>query len=67
MTIIDDVLSTGGTLRAMCSALRAAGATIDRVLIVFSKVDPAELSAELDVPIDILLQVHVEGAKVVID
>jgi hypothetical protein len=51
----------------MCSALRAAGATIDRVLIVFSKVDPAELSAELDVPIDILLQVHVEGAKVVID
>ena len=26
VTIIDDVLSTGGTLRAMCSALRAAGA-----------------------------------------
>jgi hypothetical protein len=37
------------------------------VLIVFSKVDPAELAAELGVPIEILLKVHVEGAKVVID
>ena len=54
-------------IRAMCSALTAAGALIDRVLIVFSKVDPAGLSAELGVDIEVLLQVHVEGAKVVID
>ncbi|HJO28095.1 MAG: adenine phosphoribosyltransferase [Candidatus Poseidoniia archaeon] len=67
VTIVDDVLSTGGTLRAMCSALTAAGALIDRVLIVFSKVDPAELSTELGVDIKVLLQVHVEGAKVIID
>ena len=67
VTIIDDVLSTGGTLRAMCSALNDAGAIIDKVLIVFTKMEPAQMEAELGVPVEALLKVHVEGAKVVID
>ncbi len=66
VTFVDDVVSTGGTLRAMVEAVRAAGSTVDEILVVFDKTeDVGALAAELDVPIHALLKVEmVDGRPV---
>lgn len=65
--IVDDVLSTGGTLRAIVHALRSIGAEIVDTVIVFNKLGNKEvLEEELDLRIKVLLNVQVENGKVVI-
>jgi adenine phosphoribosyltransferase len=65
--IVDDVLSTGGTLKAIVQALRTIGAEIVDTIIVFNKLDnKAELEEELDIKIKTLLDVEVVDGKVVI-
>lgn len=64
VAVVDDVLSTGGTLRATVAALRRAGAEVARVAVVFAKDDPAPLAAELGVEIDVLLRVTVVDGRV---
>lgn len=66
VVIVDDVISTGGTLRAMVEALRQVGASIVDVLIVFDKMqDRAALEEALGVPIKTLLRVDVVDGKAV--
>jgi adenine phosphoribosyltransferase len=65
--IVDDVLSTGGTLRAMIQALRIIGADIVDTVIVFNKnKNKKELEKELDLEIKTLLDVDVVDGKVVV-
>ncbi len=66
VVIVDDVISTGGTLRALVDALRQVGAHIVDILIVFDKhKDKAALEESLEVPIQTLLRVEVVDGKVV--
>jgi adenine phosphoribosyltransferase len=63
--IVDDVLSTGGTLRAIVMALRKIGAEIVDTIIVFNKLENKEdLEKELDLNIKTLLDVEVVNGKV---
>jgi adenine phosphoribosyltransferase len=65
--IVDDVLSTGGTLRAMIQALRIIGAQIVDTVIVFNKnKNKKDLEEELDLEIKTLLDVDVVDGKVVV-
>lgn len=62
--IVDDVVSTGGTLRAVVGSLRAAGAVVTEVVTVFSKCDDQErLSSELGIPVRSLLSVSSKDGK----
>jgi len=64
---VDDVISTGGTLRAALQALRRIGAEVVDIVVVFEKGQGRkELEAELDVKIKTLLRIEVEGGRVVL-
>jgi adenine phosphoribosyltransferase len=64
--IVDDVLSTGGTLRAVVSALRGIGAEIVDTIIVFNKHDDKKsVEDELDMEIKTLLDVEIVNGKVI--
>ena len=65
--IVDDVLSTGGTLKAIVTALRAIGAEIVDTVIVFNKMrNKEDLEKELDLKIKTLLDVKIENGEVMI-
>ncbi len=65
--IVDDVLSTGGTLRAVVQALKNIGAEIVDTVIVFNKHEnKKELEDELGMEIKTLLDVEVVDGKVVV-
>ena len=64
--VIDDVLSTGGTLRAITEALEHIGAEIDDIVAVIKKTGPNELD-ETDYDVKTLINVTVENGTVVID
>ena len=62
VVIVDDVVSTGGTLKAIVGALRDAGVVVTEVVTVYSKQrDLSGLSAELGVPVRCLLAVSSSG------
>lgn len=64
VALLDDVISTGGTVRAIVSALRSAGAVVTEVVAVFSKcTDIPGLESDLGVPVRHLLRVSSEGGK----
>lgn len=63
--LIDDVLSTGGTLKGIITALKEIGVEIVDVVVVFEKVGvKEELEKELDVNIKSLLKVEMDGPEV---
>lgn len=65
VVIIDDVISTGGTLRAIVMALRGLGAEVVDVVIVVEKVGHREqLEEELGLTIKTLVKVEVRDGKV---
>jgi adenine phosphoribosyltransferase len=65
--IVDDVLSTGGTLKALVKALESIGAEIVDTMIVFNKYgNKKELEEELGFEIKTLLDVDVVDGKVVV-
>lgn len=67
VVVVDDVLSTGGTLRAMVQALRHVGAHVVDILIVFDKMeDRTALEAEIGLPVKALLRVDVVDGRVVV-
>jgi adenine phosphoribosyltransferase len=67
VVIVDDVVSTGGTLRALVTALRAIGAEIMDIVIVVEKTDHLEeLEEELGIAIKTLVKVEVRDGKVVV-
>ena len=62
VAVVDDVVSTGGTLKAIVGALGDAGVVVTEVVTVYSKQrDLSGLSAELDVPVRCLLAVSSSG------
>ena len=66
IVFLDDVVSTGGTLRAVVLALRTIGAEITDVIIVFEKTqEKARLERELGITIKTLLKVEIRDGKVV--
>jgi adenine phosphoribosyltransferase len=67
VVIVDDVVSTGGTIRALVKAIRSIGAEIIDVLIVLEKANHLEeLEEELDIRIKTLVRVEVRNGKVVV-
>ena len=66
LVFLDDVVSTGGTLRALALALRSIGARLVDVIVVFEKTRERErLEQEIGVPIKTLMRVDVVAGKVV--
>lgn len=67
VVIIDDVLSTGGTMRAMIDALRdTIGCEIVDIIVVFEKTErKAELEREFGIGVKSLLKVNIVGDRVV--
>ncbi|HJN55110.1 MAG TPA: adenine phosphoribosyltransferase [Candidatus Poseidoniales archaeon] len=66
IVIYDDMLSTGGTLRPIVTALRKAGAIVVGALVLAAKGDAAErMSKELDAEIRTLVRLDVDDAGVV--
>lgn len=64
--IVDDVLSTGGTLRAVVNALRGIGAEIVDTVIVFNKhEDKRAVEDELDMEIKTLMNVEIVNGRVI--
>lgn len=63
--VLDDVLSTGGTMRAVLDALEVIGAEIADVVAVIKKAGPNDLD-ETDYRVKTLVNVTVEGGEVVI-
>jgi adenine phosphoribosyltransferase len=65
--IVDDVLSTGGTLKAIVTALKIIGVEIVDTIIVFNKLrNKSELEQELKLEIKTLLDVEIVNGKVAI-
>jgi len=62
--VIDDVLSTGGTLSAICEALDGIGADVTDVVAVIKKAGENELDGQIDYKT--LINVRVEDGEVVI-
>ncbi|GAB7012771.1 hypoxanthine/guanine phosphoribosyltransferase [Halolamina salina] len=62
--VIDDVLSTGGTLSAICEALDGIGADVTDVVAVIKKAGENELDGRIDYKT--LINVRVEDGEVVI-
>lgn len=66
VVFVDDVISTGGTLRAVVEALRKIGARVVDIVIAFEKTRERErIERELGVTIKTLLKVDVVDGKVV--
>jgi adenine phosphoribosyltransferase len=63
--VLDDVLSTGGTMRAVLDALEVIGAEIADVVAVIKKAGPNDLD-ETDYRVKTLVNVTVEDGQVVI-
>lgn len=63
--LIDDMVSTGGTMRALIKALRSTGCTIVQVLVAIEKdCHVRDLSEELGVPIKAVFGIETSGNKV---
>lgn len=67
IVIVDDVLSTGGTLRAVISALRSMGVVIKGILIAIDKGGAAEdIKRETNIPLVTLCTINVNDDEVTI-
>jgi adenine phosphoribosyltransferase len=65
VVIVDDLLSTGGTLAAIITALKERGVSVEDVLVIFNKCpDTEELSKRLGVEIKRMLDLSVDYEKV---
>ena len=66
LVFLDDVVSTGGTLRAIVPAFRQIGALVVDIVVVFEKTrEKKTLERELGVQIKTLLKIDVVDGKVV--
>lgn len=65
VVIVDDVVSTGGTLRALGEACRRTGATLLKALVAINKGhDLAGLGRDLGCPVESLITLTVENGRV---
>ena len=63
VAIVDDVLDTGGTIFAVASAVRDAGAVVTKVAVVYAMSDVQAFSKKVGAPVVALLSVGVEGGR----
>ncbi|MGM0509546.1 MAG: hypoxanthine/guanine phosphoribosyltransferase [Thermoplasmatota archaeon] len=62
---IDDVLSTGGTLKAIVQALRKIGVEISDIVLIFEKIGVKEdIEKELGIDIKTLLRIEMDGPDI---
>ena len=67
VVIVDDVISTGGTMAAILSALRENGISVEDVLVVFSKGSGKEgLDRRLGIEFKRMLDISVENGIVTV-
>ncbi len=64
--IVDDVISTGGTMRATIEALKIAGAEIKDIFVVFSRGNGVEELMKMGYNARALIDVDVSEGKVII-
>jgi len=65
--IVDDVLSTGGTLRAVLCVFKKIGVNVERVIIAVDKGECAKkISKDFDIEINSLVNIDVVDGKVII-
>ena len=65
--IVDDVLSTGGTMESIISGIKDTGAVIQQIIVVFEKGDGLKkVSKKCDVKIESLVKIKMIGDKVTI-
>ncbi len=64
--IVDDVISTGGTMRATIEALKTAGAEIKDIFVVFSRDEGIEEIRKMGYDAKALVEVDVSEGKVII-
>ncbi len=64
--LLDDVLSTGGTLHAIINALEVIGADVVDVVAVIKKVGGENKLAEAQIPVKTLINVDIKNDHVVI-
>lgn len=63
--LIDDVLSTGGTLRAIITALQKIGVDLSDIVVIFEKIGVREeLERELGIQIKSLLRLKMDGKDI---
>ena len=67
VVIVDDVVSTGGTLWALVEALKSMHVKIVDILVVFEKTDKkAEIERKIGMPIKSLVKIDVVNGKTVV-
>lgn len=66
IVIIDDLLSTGGTLAAICETFDEIGCTIDDVIVVLQKVDSESALDRTDYSVTSLVDITVEDGEVIV-
>jgi adenine phosphoribosyltransferase len=67
VVLVDDVISTGGTIKAVVQGLREIGAEIVDVIVVVEKSDrKKEIEKELGIRIKTLVKVKVRDGKLVV-
>jgi len=67
VVIVDDVISTGGTLWALVEALKSMQVKIVDIIVVIEKTDKkAEIERKIGMPIKTLVKVDVVNGKVVV-
>lgn len=65
LVLVDDVASRGGTIRALAGAVKAAGARLEKTLLVVNKgLDLAAFSKEVGSPVEALVDVAVRDGRV---
>lgn len=64
VVVVDDVISTGGTMSALVEAIEATGAELVRFVVVFEKGPGADEHRD-SVPLDTLLEVEIENSTVI--
>ncbi|HEC87300.1 MAG TPA: purine phosphoribosyltransferase family protein [Thermoplasmatales archaeon] len=67
IVIVDDVLSTGGTLKAVLKSLKEIGAVVKAVIIAINKGNAInEIKEKFDIPIKAIADIEVKDGEVVI-
>ena len=62
--IVDDVLDTGGTLRAISDAVKSAGADLVKIMVVYSMCEDLDaMSEKLGVAIECLVRIGMDGPR----
>lgn len=67
VVIVDDVISTGGTMWALVDALKKMHVHVSDIIVVLEKTDrKSEIERKIGQPIKTLVKVHVVDGKVVV-